>query len=135
MSLLDVDRRTLRLFALPDAAAILAFVLVGEYQHSMLAYSLTHPLRLVGVLLPFVGAWAVVAPALRAYSARARSWRGLLGWTVLSWLVADALAQALLASRLFPIDFDPIFAVVVAVFGTLFLLVARGLAFAVATWR
>ncbi|WP_435096485.1 DUF3054 domain-containing protein [Halarchaeum sp. P4] len=129
MSLLDVDRRTVRLFVLPDLVAILAFVLVGEYQHEMLAYTLTHPLRFLGVVAPFLVGWAVAASVLRAYSTRARSWRGLIGWTLLSWVVADALAQGLLLTGIFPIDFNEVFAVVVAVFGGLFLCIARGVTF------
>ncbi|GAA0302394.1 DUF3054 domain-containing protein [Halarchaeum salinum] len=126
MSLLDVDRRTVRTFAIADLLAIVAFVLVGEFQHGMLAYSLTHPLRFLGVLAPFLVGWVVAAPLCRAYSTRTDAARGLVGWTVASWLVADALGQALLLTGAFPVGYDPVFAVVVAVFGTLFLLLARG---------
>ncbi|MBP1955599.1 hypothetical protein J2752_002522 [Halarchaeum rubridurum] len=130
MSFLDVDSRTVRAFALADLVAIVAFVLVGEYQHGMLAYTATHPLRLLGVLAPFLVGWLVAAPLGRAYSTRTHGPRGLVGWTVLSWLAADALGQALLGTGAFPIGYDPVFAVVVAVFGSLFLLITRGVAYA-----
>jgi len=128
MSILTVDRETVRLFAAADAVAILAFVLAGEYQHSMLAYDAANPLRFVAVVAPFAVAWVVAAPLLRAYGPGARSWRGLFGWTLLSWLGADVLAQILLLSGVFPIGFDPVFAAVVAGFGTLFLWIARSAA-------
>ncbi|MBP2250920.1 hypothetical protein J2754_001237 [Halarchaeum solikamskense] len=130
MSLLDVDRRTVRTFALADLVAIVAFVLVGEYQHGMLVYTATHPLRFLGVLAPFLVGWIAAAPLLRAYSVRTHDPRGLVGWTLASWLAADVLGQALLLSGAFPIGYDPIFAVVVAVFGSLFLLLTRGVAYA-----
>jgi len=129
MSLLNVDRRTVRTFALADLVAIVAFVLVGEHQHGMLAYTATHPLRFLGVLAPFLIGWIVAAPLLRAYSTRTHAPRGLVGWTVASWLTADVIGQALLFSGVFPIGYDPIFAVVVAVFGSLFLLITRGVTY------
>ncbi|WP_020222703.1 DUF3054 domain-containing protein [Halarchaeum acidiphilum] len=132
MALLDVDRRTLRLFALPDLVAIVAFVIVGEYQHGRLAASAANPRHLLGVLVPFVVGWAIAAPLLRAYSARTNGLRGLVGWTVLAWLAADVVGQALLATGAFSIGFDPVFLVVVAIFGSLFLLIARGVTHAIA---
>jgi len=128
MTLLDVDRRTLRLFVLPDLVAILAFVFVGELQHGMLGFDAARPLRFLAVAAPFLIGWAIAGPVLGAYGASARTARGLLGWSVLAWVGADVLAQVLLATGAFPEVVDPIFFVVAGVFGGVFLLVARGIA-------
>jgi len=127
MSILEVDRRTLRLFAPGDVLAILAFVFVGELQHGMLAFDASSPLRYVAVVAPFLVAWAILAPVLGAYSDSARTARGLVAWTALAWIGADLLAQGLLATGAFPETADPVFFVVAGLFGGLFLLVARGL--------
>lgn len=135
MSLLDVDGRSLRLYALPDAVAIVAFVLVGELQHDYLAADAANPLRFVAVLAPFLVGWVLVAPPLGAYGPDVRSPRGLLGWTLLGWVGGDVVAQLLLATGLFPDAPDVQFFAVTAVFGGLFLLVARGVALGVSGSR
>lgn len=126
MRLFEVDGRALRAFVLADVVAIVAFVFVGEYQHGMLGLDAATPLRFVAVTAPFLIGWAVAGPSLGAYSAAALRPRGALARGALAWLAADVLAQGLLFTGAFPEVPNRVFFVVTAIFGGVFLLVARG---------
>lgn len=128
-----VDASTVRRLAVGDAVAVLAFVVVGEYQHSPFLFD---PARLADLAVqvawasvPFLLGWAVAGGLLGAYRADVLdSPVRLVGFTVGPWLVADLLGQALRATATFPGDASTVFFAITAVFGSLFLLAWRGVA-------
>ncbi|MFQ3611696.1 MAG: DUF3054 domain-containing protein [Fimbriimonadales bacterium] len=78
-----MKRRTLLL----DALGVLAFAVVGVYSHHHTIPSLSH---LMGVYLPFLAGWLLVALLTRLYSAQP-----LRGAYWLTWLVGSLLGVAL----------------------------------------
>lgn len=121
MKLTDVDGRAVTRFLPGDVLAILALVLVGTVEHGSLS-----PQRYAGVLLPFLVGWLAAAPFVGAYSSRAvESSRAALLLAAGTWLLGDLVGQLLRNTSLFPGSADPVFFLVMFVFGTLLLSVAR----------
>jgi hypothetical protein len=91
--------RTTALLAVGDIAAILVFIVVGEYTHGY------NPLvavgRVAGTALPFMIGWAIATAATGLYGPRSGSLRKIVGVTLLSWIVAVGIAQALRATAVF----------------------------------
>lgn len=126
----EFDRRTVRRLVAGDIVAILAFVTVGEYQHSPFLFKVSEAgdlaAQLAGAAVPFLAGWLVGSWALGAYGERVEeSWLHLAGATVGGWLVADVLGQVLRSTAFFPGDGSPVFFAVAAAFGSLFLLAWR----------
>jgi len=98
-SRIDLSSKT-AVLAAGDLAAILLFVSVGEYTHGY------NPLvdvgRVAGTFVPFLVGWLVVAAAAGLYASDAP---GTLAnstlVTLLSWVGAVAIAQALRATSVF----------------------------------
>ncbi|QDX41092.1 DUF3054 domain-containing protein [Salarchaeum sp. JOR-1] len=129
----EFDRRAVRRFTAGDVVAILAFVTVGEYQHSPFLFRPSQAadlaVQLAGAAVPFLVGWLVGAWAFGAYAdGVSDSWLRLGGATVGGWLVADVLGQLLRRTAFFPGDASPVFFAVAAVFGAIFLLAWRTVA-------
>jgi len=118
-SRIDLSSKTALLVA-GDLGAILLFVAVGEYTHGY------NPLvdvgRVAGTFAPFLIGWLLVAGIAGLYAADAP---GTLGsatiLTLLSWIAAVAVAQALRATSVFHGDAALTFAVVSVLVGGLLL--------------
>ncbi|MEE6210252.1 DUF3054 domain-containing protein [Salarchaeum sp. III] len=126
----EFDRRTVRRFVAGDLVAILAFVTVGEYQHSPFLFQPSQAgdlaVQLAGAAVPFLVGWILGSWAFGAYGERvAESWLRLAGATVGGWLVADVIGQLLRSTAFFPGDASPVFFAVAAAFGAIFLLALR----------
>lgn len=126
MSVATADRSridlspTTALLAAGDLGAILLFVAIGEYTHGY------NPLvdvgRVAGTFAPFLVGWLLVASAAGLYASDAP---GTLTnstlVTLLSWVVAVAIAQVLRATSVFHGDAALTFAVVSVSIGGLLL--------------
>lgn len=118
-SRIDLSSKT-ALLAAGDLSAILLFVAVGEYTHGY------NPLvdvgRVAGTFAPFLIGWLLVAGAAGLYASDAP---GTLAnatiVTLLSWIVAVAIAQALRATSVFHGGAALTFAVVSVLVGGLLL--------------
>lgn len=132
-----VDASTVRRLAVGDAVAVLAFVVVGEYQHSPFLFD---PARLGDLAVqvawasvPFLLGWAVAGGLLGAYRSDVLdSPARLATFTVGPWLVADVLGMALRSTAVVPGDASLVFLAVTAVFGSVFLLAWRAVPYALA---
>jgi hypothetical protein len=83
-----------------DAAAILAFVVAGEFQHN--ADPVGNPVFVVTGAAPFLLAWAVVAFFGGLYTRDAvSSPRRAVSWVVPAWVVATLLGHGLRSTDLF----------------------------------
>ncbi|PSP64308.1 DUF3054 domain-containing protein [Halobacteriales archaeon QH_8_67_36] len=133
MSVATADRSridfssTTALLAAGDLAAILLFVSVGEYTHG---YNLLVDVgRVLGTFLPFLVGWLLVAGAAGLYASDAP---GTLATatlvTLLSWILAVAVAQMLRATLFFHGGAALTFAVVSVLVGGLFLCLWRVMA-------
>lgn len=91
---LDIDRRSIRRYALGDVAAIVLFVALGEFSHGVNPLTVL-PAFLETLLTFLVGWFAVTAPA-GVYGTQSLSdARYAIIVPVLAWAVADAIAQLL----------------------------------------
>ncbi|MFB6093727.1 MAG: DUF3054 domain-containing protein [Halanaeroarchaeum sp.] len=98
---MDLDRRALRRYAVGDVAAIVLFVVLGEFSHG------ANPLLVLGSTLTTVGTfllgWIVVAGPGGAYGERTLSEaRAAVLHPIGLWAVADLLAQAVRATAAVP---------------------------------
>jgi len=120
------------LLAAGDLLAILLFVAVGEYTHGY------NPLvdvgRVAGTFAPFLVGWLLMAGAAGLYASDAPATLGrTLGVTLLSWILAVVVAQALRATSVFHGNAAVTFAIVsVVVGGVLLCLWRAGARFALA---
>jgi hypothetical protein len=116
--------RTTALLAVGDIAAILVFIVVGEYTHGY------NPLvavgRVAGTALPFIIGWAIATVGIGLYGPRSGSLGKTLGLTLLSWVVAVGIAQALRATAVFHGNAALTFALVSVGVGGVLLSVWRG---------
>lgn len=115
------------LLATGDVAAILVFVAAGEYTHGY------NPLvdvgRVAGTFAPFLIGWLLVAGAAGLYATDAPgTLREAAGVTLLAWVGAVVIAQALRATALFHGGAALTFALVSVGVGGLLLVVWRGVA-------
>ncbi|MFB6082798.1 MAG: DUF3054 domain-containing protein [Halorientalis sp.] len=106
-----------------DLLAIAVFVVMGEISHG---YGLANAARIAGTYAQFLLGWLVVATPAGVYATDyrrelTRSMPLLLG----AWLGADAVAQALRATPIFPGDAALTFAVVAFLVGGVLLVVWR----------
>jgi len=123
--------RTARLAA-GDAAAIAAFVLLGEVSHYSAAFVLANPGYVLGTAVPFVLGWLVVAPAAGLYRDRNRDARAGPVRAALAaagaWVLAALVGQALRATELFHGGAAPTFVLVSIVVGGVLIAGWRALA-------
>ncbi len=118
-SRIDISSKT-AVLAVGDLSAILLFVAVGEYTHGY------NPLvdvgRVAGTFAPFLIGWLLMAGIAGLYATDAP---GTLGsatiLTLLSWVAAVAVAQALRATSVFHGNPALTFAVVSVLVGGLLL--------------
>lgn len=123
---IDVEPRT-ALLAAGDVLAIAAFVGVGLARHP--PPGLGSPGHAAAVLAPFLIGWFAVATAGGLYtSAALDSTLRAVGWTVLAWLPAVAIALAIRGTAAFPGSASTVFGAVAVGVGGLFLVVWRLLA-------
>lgn len=126
---LGFDSTAVRRYGVGDVVAIALFVIIGEISHGI------DPLRQAAVVvdtsLPFLIGWVIVAPLLGAY-ARGTVERRTIAITnvVPAWLVADGVGQVLRDTSLFHGSATPVFYLVAAAVGGLFLFSWRLLAWA-----
>jgi hypothetical protein len=119
--------------ALGDVAAIMAFIVAGEYQHN--ADPLGNPELVVTAAAPFLLSWAVVAFFGGLYTRDAvASPRRAVSWAVPAWLVATLLSHALRSTSLFRGDTAVAFVLVTMAVGGV-LVVGWRLAAAIALER
>jgi hypothetical protein len=86
--------------AVGDAAAILAFVVAGEFQHN--ANPVANPELVATGAAPFLLGWAVVAFFGGLYTREAvASPRRAVSWAVPAWVVATLLGHGLRSTSLF----------------------------------
>jgi hypothetical protein len=86
--------------AVGDVAAILAFIVAGEFQHN--ADPVGNPALVATGAAPFLLAWTVVAFFGGLYTRDAvASPRRALSWAVPAWVVATLLGHALRSTELF----------------------------------
>lgn len=116
--------RTTALLAAGDIAAILLFIVVGEYTHGY------NPLvavgRVAGTAIPFLIGWAIASVGTGLYVSGSRSLGKTLGVTLLCWIVAVGIAQALRATAVFHGNAALTFALVSVGVGGVLLSVWRG---------
>ena len=119
---IDLSRKT-ALLAAGDLAAILAFIVLGSFSHPYGPFDVGH---IAGAFAPFLVGWLLVAGPAGLYASDAP---GTLVnstlVTVLAWVVAVAIAQALRATSLFPGGAALTFAVVSVLVGGLLLTLWR----------
>lgn len=121
MSASPPNRRLLAAIVCGDAVVLAAFVAAGLLSHSI--NPVIFPRHAVMTAVPFVIAWAAIAPLCGLYRRRALdSFRSTLGRTVLAWTVASLLGGAIRATQFFPGDAPPVFLLANLVFGLAFLL-------------
>ncbi|MFB6124910.1 MAG: DUF3054 domain-containing protein [Halanaeroarchaeum sp.] len=126
--LFDVSRRTLRRYAPGDLFVIAVFVAIGELAHG------SNPLAVLVAFaqtaVTFGVGWVVVAPLVGAYRSETLSDRWLaIGFPVLAWVGADAIAQLLRSTRYFEGNAALSFYLVALAFGGLLLGAWRALAY------
>ena len=113
-----------------DLTVLAAFVGYGLLSHAI--NPIDFPLHAVQTAIPFVLAWAIIAPIGGVYRRRTlESPRRTLVLTALVWTVASLLGGAIRATSLFPGEAPPIFLLANLVFGLAFLLPWR---LAVSLW-
>ncbi|MFB6082330.1 MAG: DUF3054 domain-containing protein [Halanaeroarchaeum sp.] len=100
---LDLDRDALRRYLTGDLLLIGLFVAMGEVAHG------SNPIAALSswaqTTIAFALGWAIAAPVLGAYSKGTLEFKRLaIGLPVLSWAVADAIAQVLRSTDLFEGD-------------------------------
>lgn len=122
----ELSSRT-ALLAAGDLLGILLFVAVGEYTHGY------NPLvdvgRVAGTFAPFLVGWLLMAGAAGLYASDAPATLGrTLAVTVLSWVLAVGIAQALRATSVFHGNAALAFAVVSVIIGGVLLCLWRGVA-------
>ncbi|MBX0302806.1 DUF3054 domain-containing protein [Haloarcula salinisoli] len=121
-SRIDLSQKT-ALLAAGDLAAILAFIVLGSSSHSYGPFDVVH---IAGAFAPFLVGWLLVAGPAGLYASDAP---GTLAnstlVTLLVWIVAVAIAQALRATGLFPGGAALTFAVVSVLVGGLLLTLWR----------
>lgn len=122
----ELSSRTVVLAA-GDLLGILLFVAVGEYTHGY------NPLvdvgRVAGTFAPFLVGWLLMAGAAGLYASDVPAPLGrTLGVTVLSWVLAVGIAQALRATSVFHGNAALAFAVVSVIIGGVLLCLWRGVA-------
>ncbi len=108
---------SVRLLALGDALALVAFLVVGFANHDRTSDLFTEGAR---IGLPFVIGWFASAIVLGAYALR-RGRRAFLLRSALAWAVGIAIAL-LLRNTLFGSQFSLVFAIISYVFTGIFLL-------------
>lgn len=108
---------SVRLLAVGDALALMAFLVVGLANHDRTSDLFTEGAR---IGLPFVIGWFTSAIALGAYALR-RGRRAFLLRSALAWTVGIAIAL-LLRNTLFGSQFSLVFAIISYVFTGIFLL-------------
>lgn len=118
--LIDVSRRALRRYAPGDLFVIALFVAIGEIAHG------ANPLAVVAAFAQttatFWVGWLVVAPLVGAYREATLEDRWLaIGFPVLAWVGADAVAQLLRSTQFFEGDTELSFYLVALAFGSLLL--------------
>ncbi|MBX0347087.1 MULTISPECIES: DUF3054 domain-containing protein [Haloarcula] len=97
--------------AVGDVAAILLFVAVGEYTHGYNPFVAVG--RVAGTLAPFLIGWVLVAGVAGMYASDATGdLKRSLSVTIVSWVLAVVVAQALRATAYFHGDAALTFAVV-----------------------
>lgn len=121
---IDASPETLVL-ALGDFALISLFIILGELQHG---YSLLTEIdRVVGTALPFFLGWALSSVLAGVYGAAVyRSVRSVVTRTILAWVGAVLIGQALRATSLFPGGFALAFVLVSLGIGLVLLVPWRG---------
>lgn len=112
----DVDRRAVRRYAVGDVAAITLFVVLGEFSHG------ANPLTVLGPMLAtlstFLIGWFAVALVSGGYAASTlEDARSAIVVPLVGWVFADAIAQILRATSLFPGDADLSFYFVALIVG------------------
>jgi hypothetical protein len=112
------------LLAAGDLLAILLFVAVGEYTHGY------NPLvdvgRVAGTFAPFLVGWLLMAGAAGLYASDAPTTLGrTLGVTLLSWVLAVVVAQAVRATSVFHGNAAVTFAIVSVIVGGVLLCLWR----------
>lgn len=92
MRLLRVSRDSIRRFAAGDVVAVIAFVLLGEFSHGVLPW--TVPMLVAETTATFLVGWVVVAPVVWAYQPSNRSSaRAAVGTALVAWVGAAAVAN------------------------------------------
>lgn len=113
------------LLAAGDLLSILIFVAVGEYTHGYNPF--VDVGRVAGTFAPFLVGWLLMAGAAGLYASDAPTTLGrTLGVTLLSWVLAVVVAQALRATQFFHGNAALTFAVVSMVVGGVLLALWRG---------
>ncbi|KAB1188194.1 MULTISPECIES: DUF3054 domain-containing protein [Haloferax] len=116
--------------AVGDILVIFLLVTVGVIQHNGVSYLSTNPAGWVLTAVPFLIAWALVAPVFGAYSpGAAESAKSAVPLAIRSWLVAAILGAVIRWTPLFEGGADPVFIAVMLVLGSLALGVWRTLYF------
>ena len=120
---IDVDSRAIRRYALGDVVAIALFVLLGEFSHPEIPFTV---LGYLETLTTFLLGWVAVAAPAGVYGrATLEDGRIALLVPVLAWAVADAIAQLLRATTLFAGDAALSFYLVALIVGGAFIGAAR----------
>ncbi|KAB1193998.1 DUF3054 family protein [Haloferax sp. MBLA0076] len=112
--------------AVGDILVIFLLVTVGVVQHNGVSYLSANPVGWVLTAVPFIIAWALVAPLLGAYSpGAAESAKSAVPLAIRSWLVAAILGAVIRWTPLFEGGAEPVFIAVMLVLGSLALGVWR----------
>jgi len=99
MSLLRVSRSSIASLAPGDILVIVAFVLVGEFSHGVLPW--TVPVLVAETTLTFLVGWVAVAPLTWAYQRRnLSSPPGAAATAFLAWVGAAAVANLIRSTSL-----------------------------------
>ena len=132
MSVATAERRridlssTTAVLAAGDLGAILLFIVLGSFSHPYGPFDVPH---IAGAFAPFLVGWLTVGSAAGLYASDAPGTPGrATGVTLLSWVGAVVVAQALRATSVFPGNAALTFAVVSVLVGGLLLCLWRGVA-------
>lgn len=97
MRLLRFSRESVGAFAVGDLLVVIAFVLLGEFSHGVLPW--TVPLMVAETTATFLLGWIVVAPLVWAYQRPNRSVPlAAVRTGVIAWIGAAAVANLLRSS-------------------------------------
>lgn len=117
---LPVSRAMLTVFA-GDMVVLFAFIATGQYAHEY--YFWEYPVHTLWIMIPFVIAWALVAPLTGLYSkTKMQQFRFAVPLVVGSWIVISLLGGLIRSTEFFPGGAPTVFLVANLVFGTLYLL-------------
>lgn len=112
--------------AIGDIVVLLAFLFVGTVEHTPVDIVLAEPLIYVNAAAPFIIGWLVVAPLVGAYSPGAGSApNSSIPLAIRSWIPAAILGILIRMTPFIDGGFDPIFAAIMLVGGTVVLSVWR----------